>query len=681
MLMHGIDSRGPECGRTGIALLAATLIGMSMLAPGAVRAWQARVDPGTDGRPFFDIPALAVDAAGDIVVVAGIARAVGLFAVPLRFETVAVKLSPYGNELWRVILPDVGAYSVVVDPAGDVILGGVLLEGESVLDALALKLDGQSGIEKWRNRGAGFTVGVDVNGDVFGVTHDLAPIPGAMWKLSGATGAPLWSASMPSSVDLLGFASASEIVAAGRDDPDAWHGSILRAFSTATGTQLWERFLSQEQYLRAIRGNGAGGLITLSTKFTGTGSLKAIQVHNLSAGSGEDLWQSELWRDTGSCNEGGIGECGRGGIGLDGNGDVLIGHEFRRDPCERACNTLVTKLARSTGQEIWRVESGFGLRSLAVDPSGDMVLVGPLGSGQMEGTAVAKVAGASGAVLWQKAIASTSGRPAFLWAVAATDQADVVTTGTEYGRDVDLGSDKLFTTKLSGLTGEDIPTNCGNGTLDFLEQCDDGNTADVDICPSASANGCQYTATSTLIRGSARRPDRDRAGCQVEWYVLNPNNPTDKHRLPNQVQVCTDADPSCDFNADAGWCGFQLVVCANNRDPNLHACLPDGVDEVAVISPRSESGRTAQQRSTRAAGRAAVEHAVTHLLDPKVPTDGFVKAAPIAAQEQNLCSAPFRFDVPADSSGLKVKTRSAGRRDTRILKQRSQLKLICRATQ
>ena len=669
--------------RAGSTLLGATVISISMLAPGAVSAWQARVDPGSHGLPRFSgVPALAVDAAGDIVAVAKVTRE-EILSIPLfKSETMAVKLSPYGNEIWRVTLTDVAADSMALDPAGDVILGGLLLEeGHSVVDGLTLKLDGQSGMEKWRSVGAGFGVAVDVEGDVFCGIYEPHSVPGGVWKLSGATGERVWSALMPASVFRIGLASAGTVVAAGPDDPRGWRGATLRAFSTATGALLWERYLAQEQHLRVIRGNDTGGVITLSSKYFTNDFRTAVQVRNLAADSGQDLWQVELRRDESQCTEGGYSDCGGGGIGLDGDGNVLIGAEFRQHPCDRFCSSLVTKLARSTGEEMWRVENGFGLGSWAVDQNKDVVLVGPYGYGSLRGSVVAKISGDSGAVVWEREIASSSGKATYLWTIGAGDTGDVVANGLEYAGDGFATNDKLFTTKLSGLTGDDIPTNCGNGALDFLEQCDDGNTADADICPSASANGCQYTATSALIRGSARRPDRDRAGCQVEWYVLNPNNPTDKHRLPNQVQVCTDADPSCDFNADAGWCGFQLVVCANNRDPNLHACLPDGVDEVAVISPRSESGRTAQQRSTRAAGRAAVEHAVTHLLDPKVPTDGFVKAAPIAAQEQNLCSAPFRFDVPADSSGLKVKTRSAGRRDTRILKQRSQLKLICRATQ
>jgi hypothetical protein len=154
------------------------------------------------------------------------------------------------------------------------------------------------------------------------------------------------------------------------------------------------------------------------------------------------------------------------------------------------------------------------------------------------------------------------------------------------------------------------------------------------------------TPTSELIRGDAKNPSRDKTGCQVEWVVANPNNPPDRFGSPSQNQACQDDDPTCDFDADTpGLCEFQVMVCLNNSDPQLPACIPNGIRGVSVLAPRQRQSRLPTVRDILAANAATLQDALQHLDNPRHPDAGYVNAAPLDATQQNFCSAPFAIDV------------------------------------
>jgi hypothetical protein len=155
------------------------------------------------------------------------------------------------------------------------------------------------------------------------------------------------------------------------------------------------------------------------------------------------------------------------------------------------------------------------------------------------------------------------------------------------------------------------------------------------------------TPTPALIRGNAKNPSRDKTGCQVEWVVANPNNPPDRFGLPNQTQTCQDDEPTCDFDADSpGLCEFRVMICVNNSDPHLAACIPNGIRRISVLAPRREQSQLPTVRDILAADAATVQDALQHLGDPRHPEAGYVSAPPLDATQQNLCSAPFAIDVP-----------------------------------
>lgn len=193
------------------------------------------------------------------------------------------------------------------------------------------------------------------------------------------------------------------------------------------------------------------------------------------------------------------------------------------------------------------------------------------------------------------------------------------------------------------------------------------------------------TPTPLGIRGSHENPAHDRSDCQVEWWVTNPNRPLDRYGLPKREQICVDGDASCDFkSAEPGICEFQVVVCLNNHDPGLPACIPSGITSVNVLAPHPERARNGSLRAILATDLATLQAALLHLLDPSNPTAGYVNAPPLAASQQDFCSAPFAIDVPVDvrltgtsRRSVALLTRSTDNRLPAPRRNLSNLKLTC----
>jgi cysteine-rich repeat protein len=227
-------------------------------------------------------------------------------------------------------------------------------------------------------------------------------------------------------------------------------------------------------------------------------------------------------------------------------------------------------------------------------------------------------------------------------------------------------------------------TQCGNGVLNPDEQCDDGNPVSGDTCPDT----CRYTTSKALIRGHRRSPRADATGCQIEWYVVRPTVQKDRFGLPSWHQTCTDGDSSCDYDPTASSCGFKVVVCLNNSDPNLPACTPSGISPVYVIGPRPTGPQVLRDAISQ--DLAAIQNALSHLLDPmnpyptppapgQTPVPGYVNAPPLAQEQQSFCSAPFDVTLPLAGHrrrSASVKTLSFSQA-SRPRIDASQLKLTC----
>lgn len=214
--------------------------------------------------------------------------------------------------------------------------------------------------------------------------------------------------------------------------------------------------------------------------------------------------------------------------------------------------------------------------------------------------------------------------------------------------------------------------------LNTGEQCDDGNRVDTDTCP----NDCKYTEHKSAVRGNRKNPQFDKTGCQVEWYVVNPSNPKDKYQLPSIKQVCVDGNPTCDFSAaNDGLCRFKVVLCLNNNDDKLGACVPNGITGLFIRGPRPDLARTQTLRTVLATDVASVQNAVQHLLNPFDQAAGYVFAPPLSATQLNFCSKPFDVDVllaGLKKRSVKVRTLSINASFPRERIDLSTLELWCK---
>lgn len=185
-----------------------------------------------------------------------------------------------------------------------------------------------------------------------------------------------------------------------------------------------------------------------------------------------------------------------------------------------------------------------------------------------------------------------------------------------------------------------------------------------------------------LIRGDHRNPTKARQSCQVEWRVINPNNPSDPYGLPSNKQICEDGDLSCDFMpTDAGVCEFQVQVCLNNMDPALPACTPKGISTLSIKSPKPDHVHNPALRQLLQDDLDALNNGLTHLLDPNYSSLGYVFGAPLTARQRTLCSQPFPIDVllgglHKQSVTLKVSSMDASPNPKR---DDSMLKLVCKS--
>jgi hypothetical protein len=137
-----------------------------------------------------------------------------------------------------------------------------------------------------------------------------------------------------------------------------------------------------------------------------------------------------------------------------------------------------------------------------------------------------------------------------------------------------------------------------------------------------------------------------------------------------------DQDPGCDFDPAVGRCRFMVIACLNNADPSLPDCRTDGVSRAAVVHPPSTRGVI----TTREANRAAVEYALSHLVDPADPAAGAVNDLPLGPGQKDFCSHPFALDVErrgGGSAAVNLIVDTFGDAGERLGRERTRLRLVC----
>jgi hypothetical protein len=249
----------------------------------------------------------------------------------------------------------------------------------------------------------------------------------------------------------------------------------------------------------------------------------------------------------------------------------------------------------------------------------------------------------------------------------------------------------LNTCRSGACTVETQPNCCGNGIPEAGEACDDGNQSTTpDVCPTdpADAHKCTY---DKLIRGERKNPIKDKYGCQVEWFVANPNNPLDKFFLPDRDQTCHTGDPTCDADGLAdNNCRFRVVACINTADSSLTCLQPgNGISSIAVTHLSQKIANNPGIGPTYSADLNQVTAALTGggaLHDPQ-GADGYnalLPLPPASATHKYICSAPMNLDVfvaqaPKDKATrrLTISTKSKDNSFPRPKAKRTKLRLLC----
>jgi hypothetical protein len=133
----------------------------------------------------------------------------------------------------------------------------------------------------------------------------------------------------------------------------------------------------------------------------------------------------------------------------------------------------------------------------------------------------------------------------------------------------------------------------GDGVADNEDNCPDNANPDQ---ADADDDGLGDTCDNCLFLANPDQTDTDGDGignlcealipgggdpasdCFAEWFIENPFNTL----FP---WVCTDGDPTCDFDTVVGQCSFEVTLCFNNIDPELSTCSPTDVASVALQKP------------------------------------------------------------------------------------------------
>jgi len=141
--------------------------------------------------------------------------------------------------------------------------------------------------------------------------------------------------------------------------------------------------------------------------------------------------------------------------------------------------------------------------------------------------------------------------------------------------------------QLASCIGDAIPTNCGNGTLNSGEQCDDGNNSNGDCCRA----DCKFDAAGSLCAADVNACTND--VCNGSGSCTHPNNSAS----------CDDGDAcSADGQCSAGVC-LDSTDYAPLYSPRFKAHLRGGGEDALVFSAYVDAGLASRPTQTGAAVR------------------------------------------------------------------------------
>jgi hypothetical protein len=428
--------------------------------------WQHFTGPGDgEGNAVAALPG------GDVVV----AGSTSPFAV---VGTVTRLAGGTGAEVWRKDLSgDITAFNEMLavaanDSATAVFVGGRVRNAATMWDFTVAKLAAADGSTVWRREidgggpetGVGFdqavTLAVDPAGDVVaggglveGTVDSFTVV-----KLAGADGTMMWMHEL----DAPSYGLARRVTVDGAGDVLAVGTTMTGGFtvvklSGATGDELWRYGTSGEGY--AVTVDAAGDVVAAGQGFhPPQNSLlpTVLLVVKLAGLSGAELWRAEVVGTT-------LSSGGANDVTVDAAGDVIAGGGVN---VTNAANSdfIVLKLAGATGLQLWQRAITAPCcyiyqhaNRVAVDPAGDVIAGGQLARpttspGPDYDFGVMKFAGATGATVWARQLGAGRNDQAEDLVVDASG--DVIASGA-FSEDPAAFSGPFTTVKLTATTGSD----------------------------------------------------------------------------------------------------------------------------------------------------------------------------------------------------------------------------------
>ena len=411
--------------RPSAAAFLALCVSLCAAPSAATASWLQTVDiPAGRADSAF---AVTVDSAGDVYS-GGRAHNSTAFHSTL----VVVKSDgATGEELWRYEIPGGGNFGEATALVADAT--SVYVTGRTTTAFVMARLDGATGSELWREDGpvvggAGFDIALDGAGGVVAVGHLAFPSL-AVIKRDAATGAEEWITEFPldsASFDMsVDVASNGDVFAAGRARLPAPDPDFsLVRLDGGTGVEIWQ----YNGFVRALdMAVTSSDDVVLVGRPSSTGGFS---VRKVDGATGAEDWGTDL------APTGGVVTSGNS-IALDAAGDVLVGGEELL-PTER--DAVVAKLSGATGAVLWRTSIGSAdpdsrdtVESIVLDGAGSVYAAGASREKAKFPNQVdflmAKLDAATGDLLWKHQLDGANARDDFARSVAVGADGNPVAGG------------------------------------------------------------------------------------------------------------------------------------------------------------------------------------------------------------------------------------------------------------
>lgn len=438
--------------------------------------WTATAQGGSTQFGAPHVPKdLAVDSAGDAVVVGRLLQASGATASAIRFR------GSDGAELWRTDLQGTDPSSsanwlnaVALGPAGDVFATGLVDNGTSPAgDLIAVRLSAADGSVLWRTELSGpdpGSQGLDIALDPAGavvVAGGLSSVGGegtdfAVIKLDAADGSEIWRSSLDGT----------------------FSGALSNDFAEAVATD-------------------ANGDVIAVGRVLDAATLTDILVAKFSGSTGSVLWRTQISGPGAFSGDDGLA------LAVDPTGDVHIAGKL--EDSATGLDFYLARLSGSDGSILWQRQVDGGpldvdsARSIVLDPSGRTLAAGSLesSSGFGENLAVVALDSATGSELWRTEMPGSGADLALF----AND--DVAAAGSVFNS---AGTDaNMLVARLSGLDGSDPVGLAGDRLIA------------VDKGAPGGLHKLLWIARDPLLPVPARGAPDDPRTAGARFHVFNPD--------------------------------------------------------------------------------------------------------------------------------------------------------------